>query len=315
MFFRELELVVEEVTAADDRRHGIAHMSEFLCIKDLISQVQKRVPAETPILSESTVIHAFAPPNIHSKTAQYYTGKISLKHTVQRRQLRAFHADAHWCNALYRYLRELVIKSKNSCMFISCDDKVKVSFGEPGSAISSGVRGKRTIVPTTTTLGSLDHDVDHKGSIIPAVNMVCDIPDDISGTFYRGNVHVTFKESVFQPTCSYRAILELIQLLRCEGFDNTVTKHLYLFTDGGPEHRVCFESVKIPLIMLFKELGLESLVAIRTAPGHSYTNIVERIMSILNIGFQNTALERSTTSSDDTINSYKNLEQYRKIIP
>ena len=100
VFFRELELVVEEVTAADDRRHGIAHMSEFLSIKDLISQVQKRVPAETPIPSESTVIHAFAPLNILSKTAQYYTGKINLKHTVQRRQLRAFHADAHWCNSL-----------------------------------------------------------------------------------------------------------------------------------------------------------------------------------------------------------------------
>ena len=95
VFFRELELVVEEVTAADDRRHGIAHMSEFLSIKDLISQVQKRVPAETPIPSESTVIHAFAPPNIHLKTAQCYTGGIHLKHTVQRRQLRAFHADAH----------------------------------------------------------------------------------------------------------------------------------------------------------------------------------------------------------------------------
>ena len=243
---------------------------------------------------------------------QYYTGKINLKHTVQRRQLRAFHADAHWCNTLYRYLRELAIKNKNSCMFISCDDKAKVSFGEPSSAISSGVRGKRTIVPTTTTLGSLDHDVDHKGSIIPTVNMVCDIPDDISCTFYRGNVHVTFKESVFQPSCSYRAILELIQLLRSEGFDNTATKHLYLFTDGGPEHWVCFESVTIPLIMLFKELGLESLVAIRTAPEHSYTNIVERIMSILNIGFQNTALERSTTSFDDTINTCKNLEQLRK---
>ena len=139
-------------------------------------------------------------------------------------------------------------------MFISCDDKAKESFGEPGSAISSGVRGKKTIVPTTTTLGSLDHDVDHKGSIIPTVNMVCDIPDDISGTFYRGNVHVTFKESVFQPSCSYRAILELIQLLRSEGFDNTVREHLYLFTDGGAEHRVCFESVKIRLIM-FKEFG------------------------------------------------------------
>ena len=287
-------------------------MSEFLRVKDLISQVKQRVPDKTPIPSESTVIHAFAPPNIHAKTAQYYTGKINLKHMVQRRQLRAFHADAHWCSALYKYLRELAVKNRDSCMFISCDDKAKVNFGEPGSAISSGVRGKKTIVPKTTTLGSLDHDVDHKGSIIPTVTMFCDIPEDISGTFYRGNVHVAFKESVFQPSCSYRAILELIQLLRSEGFDNTITKHLYLMTDGGPEHRVCFESVKVPLIMLFKELGLESLVAIRTAPGHSYTNIVERIMSILNIGFQNTALERSETPSDGIIKTCKNLEQLRK---
>ena len=309
VFFLELERVVEEITAADERRHGISHMSEFLSVKDLISQVKERLPPKTLIPSESTVIHAFAPPNMHSKTAQYYTGRINLKHTVQRRQLRAFHVDAHWCNALYRYLRELAIKNRDSCTFISCDDKAKVVFGEPGSAISTGVRGKKTIVPTTSTLGALDHDVDKKGSIVPTVTMICDIPEDISGSFYRGSVHVTFKESVFQPSCSYRAVVELIEILRSIRFDK---KHLYLMTDGGPEHRVCFDSVKIPLIMLFKEFNLDSLVAIRTAPGHSYTNIVERIMSILNIGFQNVALERSSTASDPIIDSCKNLDDLRK---
>ena len=178
--------------------------------------------------------------------------------------------------------------------------------------ISSGVRGKKSIVPTTTTLGSLDHNVNQKGRIIPTVTLICDVPVHISGSFYRGNVHVTLKESVFQPSCSYRFGFELIQLLRSEGFDSDVTKHLYMVTDGGPEHRVCFDSVKIPQIMLFKELGLESLVAIRTAPGHSYTNIVERIMSILNIGFQNVALQRSETSSDDAIAKCKNLQELRK---
>ena len=64
--------------------------------------------------------------------------------------------------------------------------------------------------------------------------------------------------------------------------------------------------------MLFKELGLESLVAILTAPGHSYTNIVERIMLILNIGFQNVALQRSETSADDAIAKCKNLQELRK---
>ena len=162
-FFRELELVVDEITAADDRRHGICHMSEFLSVKDLIKRVKEKLPVKTPIPSESTVIHAFAPPNIHSKTAQYYTGKINLKHTVQRRQLRAFHVDAHWCNALYRYLRELSIKNRHSAVFISCDDKAKVVFGEPGSAISSGVRGKTSASqakdPSKCTVGRFVHSL------------------------------------------------------------------------------------------------------------------------------------------------------------
>ena len=42
------------------------------------------------------------------------------------------------------------------------------------------------------------------------------------------------------------------------------------------------------------------------------TNIVERIMSILNIGFQNVALERSCTASDSIIDSCKNLDDMRK---
>ena len=49
----------------------------------------------------------------------------------------------------------------------------------------------------------------------------------------------------------------------------------------GLEHCVNFESVKIPLILMFTQLKLDSLIAICTAPGQSYVNIVEQIMSIL----------------------------------
>ena len=72
-------------------------------------------------------------------------------------------------------------------------------------------------------------------------------------------------------------------------------------TDGGPEHQVNFESIKIPLILMFKQLKPDSLLAICTAPGKSYVNIVERIMSILNTGFQNVALEREESGSDEEI--------------
>ena len=59
LFFQELTLIVEQLTAADDRRHGIAHMSEFISIRDLISKVSVKLPEGTPIPSESTVIHSF----------------------------------------------------------------------------------------------------------------------------------------------------------------------------------------------------------------------------------------------------------------
>ena len=82
-----------------------------------------------------------------------------------------------------------------------------------------------------------------------------------------------------------------------------------MMTSGGPEHRVNFESVKIPLILMFKQLKLDSLIAIRTAPGQSYVNIVEQIMSILNIGFQNVALEREESGSGEEIRKCKNLSE------
>ena len=96
IFFRELEAIVEQLTAAGDRRHRIAHMSEFFSVRNLIEKVTARIPEGLPIPSVSTVIHSFAPPNMHAKTAQYYTGELNLKLAIQRRQLRAYHPDSHW---------------------------------------------------------------------------------------------------------------------------------------------------------------------------------------------------------------------------
>ena len=163
VFFKELEAIVEDLTAADERRHGVAHMSQFLSISNLIKQIKARVPEGTNIPSESTVIHVFAPPNMHKNTSQYYTGHVQLKHAIQRRQLRAFHTDAHWCSALYRYLRDLAIQNHKKCVFISGDHKAKIDFGEPEALVSSGVRKKGSIIPTTSLLGSLEHNVNQKG--------------------------------------------------------------------------------------------------------------------------------------------------------
>ena len=118
---------------------------------------------------------------------------------------------------------------------------------------------------------------------------------------------MTFKESVFQPSSSFRFGKELIKTLEVNGFNQELTPDLFLVTGGGPERDVTFHSIKIPLMVIF----IESLVAIRTAPGHIFLNIVERVRLIINIGFQNVALERSEVPSDEEIKKGKNLSDLR----
>ena len=73
---------------------------------------------------------------------------------------------------------------------------------------------------------------------------------------------------------------------------------LLIYTDGGPDHRSNFMSVKLSLIALFKSMNLDRLVALRTAPSNSWANPVERIMSIVNIGLQGVGLMRQKMSDD-----------------
>ena len=51
-------------------------------------------------------------------------------------------------------------------------------------------------------------------------------------------------------------------------------------------------SVKLSLIALFMEMYLDMIVAQRTAPGNSWADPVERIMSIVNTGLQGVGVMR-----------------------
>lgn len=71
-----------------------------------------------------------------------------------------------------------------------------------------------------------------------------------------------------------------------------------MYTDGGPDHRVNYLSVKIALIALFRDLNLDILIALRTAPSNSWANPVERVMSIINIGLQGVGVMRRKMSNE-----------------
>jgi hypothetical protein len=120
-----------------------------------------------------------------------------------------------------------------------------------------------------------------------------DLPGNISDTFYRGVVHVTYKDSVFQASSPFRHAVEMLHMLQSK----EVKPILMLYSDGCPDHRVNFHSVKLSLILLFKKLDIDMLIAARTAPGNSWANPAERITSVLNLAVQNVALTRSESTS------------------
>lgn len=269
------------------------------------------LPPNTLIPSESTVLFAFVPKNAHTQVAKLYKGRVPLRLTVQTRQLRASHPDDHFCAAQFKYMRHFAVQFREHVSLLCLDDKSKVDFGEPGAALSSGVRGKKSIVPTSSTPSCLDHDVGQKGSLTPSVCLNVEVPEDKSSSFYRGEVTVTFKDSIFQPSSPFRHATELQALLEEKG---DVKPVLMLFTDGGPDHRVTYHAVKLSLIILFLRLGLDMLVAGRTAPGHSWVNPAERIMSLLNLAFQNTALMRNEAPSaiEQAVRSCGGIDDIRR---
>ena len=123
---------------------------------------------------------------------------------------------------------------------------------------------------------------------------ICGIKSDIificvcsndGGIFvlHVGSVFVGLKNAVFEPSSPYRHACELYQTLQSTTFNKPI---LFLYSDGGPDHRLTYFSVKLSLICLFLKLDLDYLCAGRTAPYHSWKNPIECIMSIINLGLQ-----------------------------
>ena len=290
------EYIEEEVgTAVDDRRHStVVHTAKAISVRDLREKVVERCPPNTPVPSDEWIRLQFSPSCKSSHTQLRYTGRLNVKHMVQQRQWRKQHEDSHYAACLFRYEREYALLVKDHAIFACIDDKHRIKVGEPDAPVASAERGRQVIVHSGTSLQSSDHDFT-TFSIIPSVVLFCEIPNEISGSWYVGEVKVMFKEGAFEPSSPLRHSAELANAITTVVETKPV---LFMYSDGGPDHRVNYISVKIALIALFQKLDLDYLCAVRTAPYHSYRNPVERIMSIINIGLQAIALARRVMSQE-----------------
>ena len=104
VFFMKLGEIVEERVAADERRHGVAHMSRYLSLPDLCEQVKSQCPPDTPIPSIDLVRLQFCPKNPASHAALNFTGRFPIQYKIQVRQLRQQHVDEYYAAAIFKYL-------------------------------------------------------------------------------------------------------------------------------------------------------------------------------------------------------------------
>ena len=299
--------------AVQERRHGNQlYLAKAVSFKALHKTIKGRVPEGTPIPSIKWLRYQAQPRYPNSKTAKLYHGRFNIKMMVQKRQVRSKHVDAHYCAAAWRYLREYAIKNRDMCTLVSMDDKHKIKVGEPGYPLAAAERGKQVIVAENEVMAVGDHDFS-KSTLTPSVNFIIDVPGSIEESFYRGDVFVGIKDSVLQPSSPFRHACELKDILLTK---DTVQPILLIYSDGGPDHRCTYMSVKLSLISIFKDLNLDILIALRTAPGNSWANPVERLMSIVNLGLQGVGVMRKEMSSamEKKISGANNLKEMRDIL-
>ncbi|PKY34602.1 hypothetical protein RhiirB3_499282, partial [Rhizophagus irregularis] len=269
------------------------------------------LPSDIFIPSEEWIRLNFAPSNAYTTKALQYTGRFNVKYKVQSRLLQKSSEDEHYCRTLFKYECEFNIKYRDYACFILADDKHKVPIGE-GVPVSTGVRNKKTLALAEGEITAADHDFT-KLSLTPSVTLFINIPCDISESFYDGKVCVSFKDAVFQPSSALRHSTEFFNLINHQYHNQPLPSILSLYTDGGPDHRCTFGSVQVALICLFLAGNFDMLIAVRTAPHHSWCNPAERIMSVINYGLQGVAIKREQMPEEyeDEFETLKTLEDIR----
>ncbi|GES76141.1 hypothetical protein GLOIN_2v1773127 [Rhizophagus clarus] len=280
-------------TVVNERRTGATlYIPYAISIQELQDRIITRLnaiyqgpplPSDVFIPSEEWIRLNFASSNAYTTKALQYTGRFNVKYKVQSRLLRK-----------------------------STDDKHKVPIGE-GVPVSTGVRNKKTLAPAKGEITATDHDFT-KLSLTPSVTLFINIPCDISESFYDGKVYISFKDAVFQPSSALRHSTEFFSLINRQYCNQPLPSILSLYTDGGPDHRCTFGSVQVALIYLFLTGNFDMLIAVRTAPHHSWCNPAERIMSVINYGLQGVAIEREKMPEEyeDEFKILKTLEDIRE---
>ena len=116
----------------------------------------------------------------------------------------------------------------------------------------------------------------HAINITPSANLLCEIQEAVTGSFYIGQIYVGIKDAVFEASDPLRHIVELLSVSGTEEGINSLSPYLVLFSDGGGGHNLTFLYVQCVLLALFKIGYFNFLNVGGCAPNQSYISILQK---------------------------------------
>ncbi|POG66790.1 hypothetical protein GLOIN_2v1780201 [Rhizophagus irregularis DAOM 181602=DAOM 197198] len=238
------------------------------------------LPSNISIPSEEWIRLNFALSNAYITKAMQYTERFNVKYKMQSRLLQKSSENDHYCHMIFKYER---IKYQDYAYFISADDKHKVPIGED-IPVFKGVHNKKTLAPAEGEITAADHNFT-KLSLIPFITLFINIPNNISESFYDGKVYACFKDAIFQLSSALRHSTEFFNLMNRQYSTQSLLSILSLYTD-----------------------------AVRIALHNSWCNSAERIMSMINYGLQDVAIEREKMPEEfeDEFEALRTLKDIRE---
>lgn len=144
--------------------------------QDLLNQVAKHYPEDTPVPSEAWLWYQFWPKKSFKKLASQYTGHLNVKHPVQARQFRKFHLYVHYAQRSIGSLGALLWSTCTASLV----DKHYCKVGKPNNSVAVVQCGKAVLVSPDKAFTVTDHCFT-RFSLIPSVALVMNIlatPDE-----------------------------------------------------------------------------------------------------------------------------------------
>ena len=168
-------------------------------------------------------------------------------------------------------------------------------MGDPEKEVSS-------IGHQTSSLGTegapsmaMDHDTDKKVKAVPSILLRVVISYEENGSFYDGHVSFSLRNLVFDGT---NVIMNMVLLMDVMQWDESKIRSMLVYMrDGGADHNMTHLSVQCGMISVCLLLKLDYSIFVRTIPGHSWSNVVERVMLILNLVLQGVYLACADTDT------------------